>query len=1522
MKVRELPSDVIKKIRSDVAFTTVAQCVEELVLNSIDADAKCIAVRLNLEQYKIQVVDNGHGISAEELQLVGERYATSKCHTIEDLNSLKYAGYRGEAISSLKNVSSNLMIETRAADSEKTFCKIFTLGNNDKVCPSLNQRVSKGTTVTVFDFMYNRPVRKNTISEALDLEETRKLLQSTALMHPQISFSLLNEVSGATILHFKKCSSTESAFMQLFGREKAKNLKSIDEKFEDYRINGVISMDCFLNRELQFLYVSKQPILRTNNLHKLINRTLCKFLCAKQKSRQESISTPNISSPSKTQAQYCAFVINISCPLNKYDSMFDRRHKVVEFSEWDKISGFIEMSILKLLKVRDFIFDGDESSDSAHLQNQNDLTSKLGVDNYKKGLFSHTAKRYDVVISFADKSNAISDKRNIAKSNKSSNFLCVEEENNLIKRLQFNEGDSNSQKFICLKKNSPCKSILDDLKLTCKTTLTNNKQRNKEKYIQTAANIVPVPKMSVQPNIGIDIPSRKVFPTKSPVMMRVPIKSNLSLLEKDNSILQKLREKYCYNPPKMKQMTSFPPKSSEENVEKHEHSSIKNKVIGHSKFDKTIDISQPLDAKVSQRVASKFTFSDDSNLSPLKRFRRTKTKQPKNEIIKVLTMGDISDHELANNMSPLVANLKERLETTKTINFHSHCMSDEKDETHTDNPVSNLRKRLPEFPLNTFNEDINMTSPSKIQRLNKHDKTSSHFKDFEDRSRISSSPNSSQYSKLNRTCLLEEFMPRINLETNQLMNNDASVIDSNNLPNIAQNGVYNSVICANDSDFLTTTTPKDLNKHYSRIDFHDKSSTDTTSSNSLEVNNFRSHRKKFLWSDSSSVSLSKPHNSICSSLLPINDGVLEHNSICDLEVSFNSAAHSTLEHNSIRELEIPFNHSCINTQKSNSVSEFKLRCNRNDVSNEGNSLDMVVQYVKSSTFYNSSPPKPMKEALISSSNSSSSSNPEISNAIKASSEILSNVSLPQVIKIPIITTKSKKPVKTKDKLEVEQFNSDEIFSLHGKNSNLDFHEFEGDESQISFECQNKLLNNNSEIEIIDQFEGSNVSENLSGSLKKSANHGHIEVDPEKINFKLNDEPCSVINMLDNKNNVEKGNRWVCQIDNETKRVSYVDTVTGNSTYVMPQLLQEESKTLEETVGFNNGTNKKHFFLTHDFSPFVKSLNSPITEKDDCDKDITVLQSHLNSCMNEKDKNEMNLKWRHFKETDNNIQDLFNKWENPMFEVPSEAVSAEDPKILQSLSHMYIINSYRFTKATLKSLKVIGQVDCKFIACLLDDFNEVNEDQKLLALFDQHAVHERIRLEELVKELYELSDDGEKIVKSITISPVLEITLDEDEVRLLSTYQKHLTAIGIKLSIKNESDIEVSSIPSCLIDQNTNKLKRSISEISTIIEKSIKEWLLSLTQNRCKSSVLPKTLSNVLNSQACRGAVKFGDPLTLSECENLLLSLSECKLPFQCAHGRPSIAPLLDLNKIDRLNRKRPCPQLKKLRDLEGETLLT
>lgn len=61
-----------------------------------------------------------------------------------------------------------------------------------------------------------------------------------------------------------------------------------------------------------------------------------------------------------------------------------------------------------------------------------------------------------------------------------------------------------------------------------------------------------------------------------------------------------------------------------------------------------------------------------------------------------------------------------------------------------------------------------------------------------------------------------------------------------------------------------------------------------------------------------------------------------------------------------------------------------------------------------------------------------------------------------------------------------------------------------------------------------------------------------------------------------------------------------------------------------------------------------------------------------------------------------------------------------------------------------------------------------------------------------------------------------------------------------------------------------------------------------------SAVLPPAVIRILNAKACRSAIMFGDPLLPTECAQLVASLKLTQLCFSCAHGRPTMAPLVDL----------------------------
>lgn len=100
---------------------------------------------------------------------------------------------------------------------------------------------------------------------------------------------------------------------------------------------------------------------------------------------------------------------------------------------------------------------------------------------------------------------------------------------------------------------------------------------------------------------------------------------------------------------------------------------------------------------------------------------------------------------------------------------------------------------------------------------------------------------------------------------------------------------------------------------------------------------------------------------------------------------------------------------------------------------------------------------------------------------------------------------------------------------------------------------------------------------------------------------------------------------------------------------------------------------------------------------------------------------------------------------------------------------------------------------------------------------------------------------------------------------------------------------------------------------SIVEELIREQLELLQTTGGIQGTLPLTVQKVLASQACHGAIKFNDRLSLEESCRLIEALSLCQLPFQCAHGRPSMLPLADLDHLEQ--EKQVKPNLTKLRKM-------
>ena len=81
--IRPLTEELRDRLRSEITITSASQCVEELVCNSIDAEATCVSVTFDPISFKVKVEDNGKGMRRADMALLGRRHHTSKCHSLQ-----------------------------------------------------------------------------------------------------------------------------------------------------------------------------------------------------------------------------------------------------------------------------------------------------------------------------------------------------------------------------------------------------------------------------------------------------------------------------------------------------------------------------------------------------------------------------------------------------------------------------------------------------------------------------------------------------------------------------------------------------------------------------------------------------------------------------------------------------------------------------------------------------------------------------------------------------------------------------------------------------------------------------------------------------------------------------------------------------------------------------------------------------------------------------------------------------------------------------------------------------------------------------------------------------------------------------------------------------------------------------------------------------------------------------------------------------------------------------------------------
>ena len=177
----------------------------------------------------------------------------------------------------------------------------------------------------------------------------------------------------------------------------------------------------------------------------------------------------------------------------------------------------------------------------------------------------------------------------------------------------------------------------------------------------------------------------------------------------------------------------------------------------------------------------------------------------------------------------------------------------------------------------------------------------------------------------------------------------------------------------------------------------------------------------------------------------------------------------------------------------------------------------------------------------------------------------------------------------------------------------------------------------------------------------------------------------------------------------------------------------------------------------------------------------------------------------------------------------------------------------------KPMKLLGVAFNTFILVEYEDH---------LLMIDQHAVHERLLFDRLMK-AYDQHACGQELLLPMVV------TVSRREQALLQEHQELLSSIGMTVEPFGDTEVSIRSIPMILGQpQAKDFLHDILDELES--ERGV------ITVEKRRASIL---------QIACKKAVKGGDPLSEDEIRHLVTAMIDQKVTPTCPHGRPLVISL-------------------------------
>lgn len=203
------------------------------------------------------------------------------------------------------------------------------------------------------------------------------------------------------------------------------------------------------------------------------------------------------------------------------------------------------------------------------------------------------------------------------------------------------------------------------------------------------------------------------------------------------------------------------------------------------------------------------------------------------------------------------------------------------------------------------------------------------------------------------------------------------------------------------------------------------------------------------------------------------------------------------------------------------------------------------------------------------------------------------------------------------------------------------------------------------------------------------------------------------------------------------------------------------------------------------------------------------------------------------------------------------IKAKDQIIVEKPEQLNFFDEKLLTREAKQEYRIVGQV--------FDTYWIIEYRDKML-LIDQHAAHEKVKYEQIIKKT------AANEIYTQTLTPPIIISVTPKEADIINSYGNYFKELGFEIEDFGMNAFAIRGVPLDLFSYNIKDL--------------FEEILTQMSESPVKG--VPQIIREKIASMACKAAVKGNHTLSFEEADRLIEQLLELDNPYNCPHGRPTI----------------------------------